>query len=491
MAQYNYTQAQLIALVNQAAANNPPAQASTMLILLGMESSLNANVGTSSAGAQGIAQITSATWSTAQSYPGAPQVPYTTDPAVQITMMAAIDAKYEAAYNGDIGLVAAAYIAGPGVANQAQAAMQANPSLTSVQAVAQVYSGPQTNAYVANAVNQSGGAVQSTTQNPTNQPDPYSVDGANPPTALAVSGTQYTPAQAAALLAATTPALIVQSGLDEVAWFADSNILQVNGATGSTPSPINFSIYYDQGMTRLPVNIQLNASLKSRELGMKHVINHRPSRTGQLISLWGAEMDTLSGQATTGVFMNQMGLTDFLSISNPSNSVLAPLIANLSQDQDDSATMNEGTFRIAAKDAFIEFLSMFKNNGIVWYHNAAYNGSLSSLNQSGPDAWSPTTGSSTFQNNARNNDVQTRGQVTMTFRDSTYAGFFKSLSWSMDAANPFQWSFNFVFQVERTNRVLPVFNAAVASQSSPSTVAPTNTSQIGQATLTPFTGVAS
>ena len=29
-------------------------------------------------------------------------------------------------------------------------------------------------------------------------------------------------------------------------------------------------------------------------------------------------------------------------------------------------------------------------------------------------------------------------------------GYFKSLSWNQDAANPFQWTFNFVFQVEKT-----------------------------------------
>ena len=51
---------------------------------------------------------------------------------------------------------------------------------------------------------------------------------------------------------------------------------------------------------------------------------------------------------------------------------------------------------------------------------------------------------------ARNNDVYKRGYVVMRFHNSQYLGFFKSLSFTMDANKPYQWHFNFVFQVERT-----------------------------------------
>jgi hypothetical protein len=35
-----------------------------------------------------------------------------------------------------------------------------------------------------------------------------------------------------------------------------------------------------------------------------------------------------------------------------------------------------------------------------------------------------------------------------------YLGYFKSLTWAMDAATPFAWAFNFVFQVEKTYSAL-------------------------------------
>lgn len=38
----------------------------------------------------------------------------------------------------------------------------------------------------------------------------------------------------------------------------------------------------------------------------------------------------------------------------------------------------------------------------------------------------------------------------MNYRNNKYLGYFKSLSWTMDAEHPFQWKFNFTFQVERT-----------------------------------------
>ena len=38
----------------------------------------------------------------------------------------------------------------------------------------------------------------------------------------------------------------------------------------------------------------------------------------------------------------------------------------------------------------------------------------------------------------------------MKFKGTTYLGYFKSLTWQMDADNPFQWTFSFTFQVEKT-----------------------------------------
>jgi hypothetical protein len=106
--------------------------------------------------------------------------------------------------------------------------------------------------------------------------------------------------------------------------------------------------------------------------------------------------------------------------------------------------------RVAAQDAFVEFLSLFKMNGNVWYHNAGYQNTGQDLTQAGTSLYSSTTGISNTQMNARNNDILTRGYVTMRYKSNTYYGFFKSLSWQMSAEKPFQWTFSFVFQVERT-----------------------------------------
>ena len=51
-----------------------------------------------------------------------------------------------------------------------------------------------------------------------------------------------------------------------------------------------------------------------------------------------------------------------------------------------------------------------------------------------------------------------RGQVVMNFRNSSYYGYFKNLTWSLDAKNPYRWNFTFTFQVESTCTKLVVPN---------------------------------
>jgi hypothetical protein len=108
--------------------------------------------------------------------------------------------------------------------------------------------------------------------------------------------------------------------------------------------------------------------------------------------------------------------------------------------------------RVAAQDAFAEFLALFKMNGNVWHWSKNYQTNQSEIDSTGTseNAWSSATGLSLTQMNARNNDVLSRGYVVMKFRSDTYLGYFKALSWVMDAARPFQWTFNFTFQVEKT-----------------------------------------
>jgi hypothetical protein len=177
------------------------------------------------------------------------------------------------------------------------------------------------------------------------------------------------------------------------------------------------------------------------------------------------EADEISGQGSTGLFMNQLGLTDFLSLNNADSDTINIIQRGISSNGNqvwvgsqiaNTSVFNEGTFRVAAKDAFVELLFLFKNNGTVYYSNPNYDGYLTEMDQMAPNLWSPMTGSTAVQNAARNNDLITRGTVALNFRNSTYHGYFKSLSWTMDADKPFSWNFNFVFKVERTITSVPI-----------------------------------
>jgi len=222
-----------------------------------------------------------------------------------------------------------------------------------------------------------------------------------------------------------------------------------------------------KGTTGTPIQIQLNASVKSYSKTSKHVFNKQPSRTGIHVTMWGQQADIIEAQCSTGVFMNQLGLTDFLSTANVSADVIQLLSSGFAHTIDANTgdvdvatktiqanTSGQSAFRVAAQDAFVELLSLFKNNGNVWYRSDNSTGSLTGDEQAGVAAWSPTLGVSSQQGNSRNNDVMTRGAIAMQLKESTYLGYFKSLTWTQDANSPFSWSFSFVFQVERTITVL-------------------------------------
>lgn len=294
----------------------------------------------------------------------------------------------------------------------------------------------------------------------------YLTDDNDPAVALPVQGVGIPSDQIAGVLAAVNVGqsqnLIINSGLDQAAWNANPGILQVNKATAAVGSPVTFRIFFDVKGQPLPVVLSLNASLRTHQRTMRHITSRQKTLTAMLVNLWGMSPDQISGQASTGLFANQLGVTDFLSLSTAPDSLKQQVLKAFTQDLNTSDTIetamdaNSAFFRIAAKDAFIEFLSMFKNNGSVWFRNQNYTGYTTGNDQVAVDAWSPSTGSTTFQNAARRNDVMTRGKVVMYFRNSAYYGYFKNLSWTMDAANPFRWNFNFVFQVESTQTNLQV-----------------------------------
>ena len=321
-----------------------------------------------------------------------------------------------------------------------------------------------------------------------------------------VAATGLPPVSASAAdIAALTPKLYIDAGLDVTPWYKDPNLLTGNPRVSKTKAPVVFKVMLKRdGSQWLPVNpsanptnqipleIRLNASMKEFNITSKHNFHQQQTRTGWHLTMWGMQADTIEGQCTTGVFMNQMGLTDFYSTSTvsdtlqqllmsgyrfrsaPNGQVIttyapagmggAPAAGPVQPGADSPTTPSDYTMlmqnervpdiseamRVAAQDAFVEFLSLFKMNGNVWHHNAGYQNTGQDLTQAGTSLYSSTTGISNTQMNARNNDILTRGYVTMRYKSNTYYGFFKSLSWQMSAEKPFQWTFSFVFQVERT-----------------------------------------
>jgi hypothetical protein len=450
---------------NAAAANGIPVAWLTMIQNV-ENPNLNPNA-MSYTGVQGLAQITKATWATANG----PNVPYSLDPAAQINTQALLLAKYQSDYNGDFALAAAAYNGGPGVANQAQKLIaQGVPESQAISmAAGNIYgqgSGKQTevNNYVAKATGQSAASVAAQSNQATSpaggnaQIQTVGVDDSDPAVAVPVMGMTISQEQITSINTAINPPLVTDMpGLMRVPWYADSGILQVDAPTTAVGFPVTFQIYFSLAQGPV-VLLALNASIRTFQKAMRHITNRQRTRTGFQVNLWGSQPDQITGTASTGLFMNQLGVTDFLSLSAATTEVQNAVIQAFSSPSTSpnqlntvaSSGTNDGFFRVAAKDAFVEFLSMFKNNGTVWFANQNSTGYTTGTAQMAADVWSPLTGSTTFQNAARRMDVMTRGSVVMTFRNTAYYGYFKNLSWTMDAEHPFRWIFNFVFQVEST-----------------------------------------
>jgi hypothetical protein len=317
------------------------------------------------------------------------------------------------------------------------------------------------------------------------------------------------------------PSYVITEGLDETPWFEDNTLLTGNPRGRKQVDPVVFEVILrDEKGTLLPdmrygdepLQLQLNASMKSISVSSKHVYHQQRTRTGWHMTLWGMQADVIEGSCTTGVFMNQFGLTHLYSISKPSEALQQLLTSGFSLNESHDTPMdadggiladtsgstdNNGVsvaettgglgklvklrnstgdasldyvtvgddytkllnqrgvakntaLRVAAQDAFAEFLALFKMNGNVWFWDRLYKMGVSEMYDSGPAAWSEKMGVTSMQMHAKNNDVITRGYVVMKFKANTYMGYFKNLSWTMDAETPFQWTFNFTFQVERT-----------------------------------------
>lgn len=327
-------------------------------------------------------------------------------------------------------------------------------------------------------VNPAQSGQQTSIQDPLSRPDTQFV----PLTNNDISDQQF---------AALSPDVVIVQGLDEMPWFSDQGMVTGNRHTRETVTPVAFNIILNdnngpftlssQGQTGTPIDVQLNTSLQDYSISMKHVYFKQPSRTGFHLTLWGMQADIITGRGSTGIMMNQLGLTDFMSVANVTQDLIDLVTSGFQHTSDTNSSQPnfaaDGTildsspdiftqtvqrqtsaipssFRVAAQDAFNELLQLFKMNGVVWFYNANYNNQLTEQDQSGPSAWSPKLGGSSQQIHGRNNDVMTRGSIVMKLEGNSYQGYFKTLSWTQDAEKPFQWNFNFVFQVERTSTLL-------------------------------------
>jgi hypothetical protein len=423
-------------------------------------------------GTQGFMQITHDTW------PLYSADPYNKNPSAQIEVAGRIFNDLSSRYNGNTTLMAVAFNAGPATADGIKADMAIGYSYDdAVRDVVPRYSSdPKKVQEVMNYpknVSKNGGGIMpglpinSNGTQDNSPPIPFGVDNTNPEEAVQFTGK----AVPDAVLQNLTPVTVITGGLDNKAWFNDlsSGGMVVGNLplkSAFNPQPVSFQIKFLDGKNLVdsnnkPITLLLNASLKRYEISYAHIVNKSPSRTGFHVTFWGQQADVITGSASTGVFMNQLGLTSFMSMSKITPEVTDLVNSAFStggtfragdNSTAPSQALSSGGLRVAAQDAFVELLSLFKMNGVVYFKNQDHDvgGKASSFQQSSPSAFSPTTGSSTAQMNARHNDVMTRGSVIFNFKNNVYTGFFKSLSWVMDAQKPYSWDFNFVFQVERT-----------------------------------------
>jgi hypothetical protein len=435
------------------------------LINKGENDTQNVNA-VSPSGVQGLAQITKDTW--AQYNPG---VPYSTDPNAQIDTSTRIMAGYYNSYgpgNSDsdaLALATAAYNGGTGVGNYANNLVQQGVPVAQAIAQATAHYYPNNPNKVDETLTEvsrvtgtakTGTSAGTSTGSSSDQYGDVSTgqpDAANAVAALPVAGSTISADQLAGVIAAIQPKIYTDEGLNDTPWWKNKNLINNGGPTNGISQPVVFTLYTSQTDRLVPLTIKLKASLANFSKNMKHITNVEPTRTATLVNLWGMQADTIEGSGSTGLFVNQAGVSDYLSMSNVTPEYQQAILSAIGSGSIGAIKLqahlnsNPDSLRMAAKDAFMELLALFRNDGVVWFQKQA---AWSPTQQVGADAWSAVTGSTSYQNNARNNDVWTRVQIGMHYKGSTYYGFFKALTFKMDAQKPFHWNFNFTFQVERT-----------------------------------------
>ncbi len=327
----------------------------------------------------------------------------------------------------------------------------------------------------------------------TTEPLGFSVQAATP-----VAGATVNSQQAVQANAISQNLQISDSTMSATPWYQDHNLITGNQRIRDSVFPVTFQAYLSQSgnsllinpTTKQPITVRLNASITQYSLLSKHVFNRQPTRTGIHVTFWGMAADTFTGTASTGVFMNAFGITDYFSTTKATDDITTKVGMAFSADPDVEMAVaaNPEAYRVAAQDGFTEFLKLFQMNGVVWYNSTPPSPQQGNQTQVAPAIWQQNSGATNIQQNARNNDVQSRGSVVMSFRNNLYLGYFKSLNWTMDADKPFSWTFNFTFQVERTLTAYyyPIAPAPILTN------VPINTSQVpslGPPDVLPPTGL--
>lgn len=285
-----------------------------------------------------------------------------------------------------------------------------------------------------------------------------------------------------------TPIQVVQEGLDLASWYERNPCLVGNSKIHQTGWPVVFELRLNRadntsltGRDGTPIQVRLNTSLTSVSTRSQHIVSREPQAVGMMVTLWGSQPDTLVGRGTTGAFMNQFGLAALMSCR-----LTAQAASWYSLIQSAWASNPEGlkaiigaggkspdVFRVAAQDAFVELLSLFKNNGVTRYlpmpswaedvmqrtssATNAYKQAQQALNAYKQDGtvWSPSAGATGYQIKARAGDIYTRGHVVLKYKGREHLGYFKALQFMASASSPFKWDFDFTFRVLKS--YTPIF----------------------------------
>ena len=248
----------------------------------------------------------------------------------------------------------------------------------------------------------------------------------------------------------------IMDGLDSVPWWELEGALIGNRRLGAVPDAVSFKIHLRRDRGDLlrdsqgrPIVVRLNVGLKTLGFGSSHQNTVEPTGTGLLVNLWEAKPDMVTATGTTGVFMNQGGLTAIMSSKESAETLQFVDALKMAYRDDANYTKvvqpKANGFRVIAQDAFAELLALFKNNGIIRYlpRDLLYGTGVPDLKSE----QATTAGLTGYQTRHRVGDVMSAGYVSMSYKGRTMLGYFKQFEWSASAESPYRWDFSFTFRV--------------------------------------------